>query len=80
MSRIPTSFTCIAKGKNDHLKREEDQTKKQNTYTQKLFCHRRSTTVSLETYPLYTSNKVPRAFKNLSDFDFEMNEMKNYQI
>ena len=31
MSRIPTSFTYIAKGKNDHLKREEDQTKKQNT-------------------------------------------------
>ena len=32
MSRIPTSFfICIAKGKNDHLKRGEDQTKKQNT-------------------------------------------------
>ena len=31
MSRIPTSFTCIGKGKNNHLKRGEDQTKKQNT-------------------------------------------------
>ena len=31
MSRLPTSFICIAKGKNDHLKREEDQSKTQNT-------------------------------------------------
>ena len=31
MSRIPTSFTCIGKGKNNHLERGEDQTKKQNT-------------------------------------------------
>ena len=31
MSRIPTSFIFIAKGRNDHLKREENQTKKQNT-------------------------------------------------
>ena len=41
---------------------------------------RRSTTVSLETYPLYTSNKVRRALKSLGDFDFEMNEITNYQI
>ena len=31
MSRIPTSFICIGKGKNNHLERGEDQTKKQNT-------------------------------------------------
>ena len=29
--------------------------------------HRHSTTVSLKTYPLYTSDKVPRALENLND-------------
>ena len=29
--------------------------------------HRHSTTVSLKTYPLYTSDKVPRALKSLND-------------
>ena len=31
MSRIRTSFVYIGKGKKNHLKRGEDQTKKQNT-------------------------------------------------
>ena len=31
MSRIPTSFTCIGKGKSNHLEPGEDQTKKQST-------------------------------------------------
>ena len=29
--------------------------------------HRHSTTVSLKTYPLYTSDKVPLALENLND-------------
>ena len=31
MSRIPDSFIYIGRGKNNHLERGEDQTKRQNT-------------------------------------------------